>query len=100
MNLVMTALLVSINISFYFDCNYNHYFNSSVDSVVVLLKNEELGRLKEEEDISIRNKLQPGDQELMDSIFGEESDTESEKRSLRESATLNAQIAIPYKSRS
>ena len=69
----MTALLVSINISFYFDCNYNHYFNSSVDSVVVLLKNEELGRLKGEEDISIRNKLQPGGQQLMDSIFGADS---------------------------
>jgi hypothetical protein len=32
----------------------------------------------------------------MDSIFGEDSDTEPEKRSPRESATLNAQIAIPY----
>jgi hypothetical protein len=92
----MTALLVSIDISFYFDCNCNHYFYSSVDSIVVLRRNEELGSLIEEEDISVRNKLQPGGLELMDSIFGEDFDTEPDKRSLRESATLNAQKAIPY----
>ena len=78
--------------------NYNHYFISSVDSAVILLKNEELGSLiEEEEDISIRNKLQPGGQQLMDLIFGDDSDdTEPENRSLRESATLNVQIAIPF----
>ena len=62
----MTALLVSIDISCYYDCYYNHYFNSAVDSVVVPLRKEELGSLIEEEDLSIRNKLQPGGQELMD----------------------------------
>ena len=72
----MTALLVRSNyISFYFDCNNNHYFILSVDSAVVQLKNED---------------LQSGGQELLDSIFGEDSDTEPEKRSPRESAKLNA----------
>ena len=89
---MITALLVSIDISCYYDCYYNHYFNLAVDSVVVLLRKEGLGSLIEEEDFSIRNKLQPGGQELMDSIFGYESDTESEKLSVRESATHNAQI--------
>ena len=89
---MITALLVSIDISCYYDCYYNHYFNLAVDSVVVLLRKEGLASLIEEEDFSIRNKLQPGGQELMDSIFGFESDTESEKLSLRESATHNAQI--------
>jgi hypothetical protein len=83
----MTALLVSIDISCYYDCYYNHYFNSAVDSFVVLLRKDEFGSLIEEEDFSIRNKLQLGAQELMESIFGEDSDTESEKLSLRESAT-------------
>ena len=78
----MTALLVRSNyVLFYFDCNNNHYFILSVDSAVVQLKNKD---------------LQSGCQELMDSIFGEDSDTEPEKRSPRESAKLNAQIAIPY----
>ena len=86
---MLTALLVRINISFYLDRYYlNYYFNSSVDSVVVLLRNEE--------DISNRNSLQPGGQALMDSIFGEESDTEPENRSPIQLATLNAQVAIPY----
>jgi hypothetical protein len=77
----MTALLVrSDYISFYFDCNNNHYFILSDDSAVVQLKNKD---------------LQSGGQELLDSIFGEDSDTEPEKRSPKESATLIAQIAIP-----
>ena len=72
----MTALVVRSNyISFYFDCNYNHYFILSVDSA---------------------EELQSGGQELIHSIFGDDSDTEPEMLSLRESATLNAQIAIPY----
>ena len=72
----MTALLVRSNyISFYFDCNYNHYFILSVDSA---------------------EELQSAGQELIHSIFGDDSDTEPETLSLRESATLNAQIAIPY----
>ena len=32
----MTALLVSINISFYFDCYYNYVFMLSVGSSLVL----------------------------------------------------------------
>jgi hypothetical protein len=36
--MVMTALLVSINISFYFDCYYNDVFMLSVGSALVLQK--------------------------------------------------------------
>jgi len=77
----MTALLVSRwNRSFYFDFYYNRYFISSVDSA---------GLLKNDEDISESNKLQPGVQHLIHSIFGEDSDTK-ENRSVRESsANLN-----------
>ena len=52
--------------------------------------------MKKEEDISISNKLQPGGQQLYDSIFREDSDTDPENRSVRESANLNTQIAIPF----
>ena len=81
----MTALLVSSrNLSFYSDCYYNRYFISSGDSA---------GLLKNEEDIFDSNKLQPGVQQLMDSIFGKDSDTVPAKRSVRESsANLNTPI--------
>jgi hypothetical protein len=50
--------------------------------------------LKNEEDISISNNLQPGRQQLMDSIFGQVSDTDLENRSVRESsANLNTPIS-------
>ena len=81
----MTALLVSSrNLSFYFDCYYNQYFFSSVDSAELL---------KNEEDISISKEHQPCGQQLEDSIFGEDSDTDPENNSVRESANLNTQIA-------
>jgi len=82
----MSALLVSCrNLSFYFDCYYNKYFISSVDSAVLL---------KNEEDFSItKEHHQPCGQQLVDSIFGEDSDTDPENNSLRESANLNTQIA-------
>ena len=82
----MTALLVSSrNLSCYFDCYYYRYFISSGDSAVLL---------KNREDISDSNKLQPGGQQLMDSIFGEDSDTDPENHSVRiSSADLNTPIA-------
>jgi hypothetical protein len=74
----MSALLVSSrNLSFYSDCYYNRYFILSGDSA---------GLLKNEEDIFDSNKLQPGVQQLMDSIFGQDSDTVPAKRSVRESS--------------
>ena len=74
----MTALLVSRwNLSFYFDFYYNRYYISSGDSA---------GLLKNEEDISESNKLQPGVQQLIYSIFGEDTDTVPENRSVRESS--------------
>jgi len=78
----MTALLVSTrNLSFYFDFYYNRYFISSGDSA---------GLLKKEEDISESKEHQPGVQQLMDSIFGKDSDTNPENLSVRESsANLN-----------
>ena len=36
----MTALLVSINISFYYDCYYNDVFMLSVGSALVVLQND------------------------------------------------------------
>ena len=36
----MTALLVSIDISFYYDCYYNDVFMLSVGSALVVLQND------------------------------------------------------------
>ena len=40
----MTALLVSINISFYYDCYYNDVFMLSVGSALVALQNDVMER--------------------------------------------------------
>ena len=66
-----------------------------------MLENDGKGSLVVEEELSIGNKLQPGGRQLMDSIFGEDSDTDSNlnaqiSKEVRESANLNSQIAICY----
>ena len=66
-----------------------------------MLENDGKGSLVVEEELSIGNKLQPGGRQLMDSIFGEDSDSDSNlnapiSKKVRESANLNSQMAICY----